>query len=85
MVIKLSKSEEVDIHESIISNIHLVKMIEKQDVDTKIDLKAKNTFANMRKRDVWIITFSFSQDMYYHCSKDVLESRGKNSFISRHR
>ena len=47
MVIKLSKIEEVDIHESIISNIHLVKMIEKQDVDTKIDLQAKNTFANI--------------------------------------
>ena len=84
MVIKLSKIEEVDIHESIISNIHLVKMIEKQDVDTKIDLKAKNTFANIRKRDVWIIIF-FIFSIYYHCSKYVLESRGKNSFISRHR
>ena len=78
MVIKLSKSEEVDIHESIISNIHLVKMIEKQDVDTKIDLKAKNTFANMRKRDVWIITFSFSQyiiivlNMYWNLGEKIL-------------
>ena len=78
MVIKLSKIEEVDIHESIISNIHLVKMIEKQDVDTKIDLKAKNTFANMRKRDVWIITFSFSQyiiivlNMYWNLGEKIL-------------
>ena len=78
MVIKLSKSEEVDIHESIISNIHLVKMIEKQDVDTKIDLKAKNTFANMKKRDVWIITFSFSQyiiivlNMYWNLGEKIL-------------
>ena len=78
MVIKLSKIEEVDIHEFIISNIHLVKMIEKQDVDTKIDLKAKNTFANMRKRDVWIITFSFSQyiiivlNMYWNLGEKIL-------------
>ena len=78
MVIKLSKIEEVDIHESIISNIHLVKMIEKQDVDTKIDLKAKNTFANMRKRDVWIISFSFSQyiiivlNMYWNLGEKIL-------------